>query len=63
MSCIQLLGDDIDQLARVGFDYIFRKVTFMVGKPRFGPFSHNYQYYSVVTKFCPNVLPHVDAFV
>ena len=28
---IQLLGDDIDQLSRDGFDWIIRKVIFKVG--------------------------------
>ena len=50
ISCIQFLRDDIDQLSRDGFDWIIQKVTFKVGKARFGLFSRNYQYYSVVTR-------------
>ena len=42
--CIQLLGDDIDQLSRDGFDWIIAKVIFKVGKVRFGPFSRIYPY-------------------
>ena len=52
--CMQILGDDIDHLSRDGFDRIIRKVIFKVGKVRFVPFSQMYQYYSVVTKCCPN---------
>ena len=54
--CLQLLGDDIDQLSRDGFDLIIRKVIFKFGKVRFGPFPHNYKYYLVVTKYCPHLL-------
>ena len=59
ISCIQLLGDDIDQLSRDGFHWIIQKVIFKVGNVRFSPFSHNYWYYSIVTKCCPNLLHHV----
>ena len=48
---IQLLVDDID-LSRDGCDWIIQKVIFKVGKVRFGPFSHDYLYYAVVTKCC-----------
>ena len=56
---VQLLWDDIDQLSRDGFHWIIQKVIFKVGKVRFSPFSHNYWYYSIVTKCCPNLLHHV----
>ena len=46
--------------SRDGFDYIIKKVTFKVGKVRFGPYSNNYLYYSVVMKCCPNALHHVN---
>ena len=54
--CIQLLGDDIDKLSRDGFDSIIQKVIFKVEKVRFGLFSYNYQYHSVVAKCCSKVL-------
>ena len=57
--CILLLWDDIDQLSRDGFHWIIQKVIFKVGKVRFSPFSHNYWYYSIVMKCCPNLLHHV----
>ena len=34
-----------------------------VGKARCSPFSHNYWYYSVITKCCPNVLHHVASLL
>ena len=39
--CMQLLGDDIDQLSRDEFDWIIQKVIFNVTNVRFVPFSHN----------------------
>ena len=42
--------------SRDGFDLIILKVIFKVGKVKFGPFFHNYWYYSVITKCCPNLL-------
>ena len=63
ISCIQLLGDDIDQLSRDGLNWIIQKVIFKVGKVRFSPFSHNYWYYSIVTKCCPNLLHHVASLL
>ena len=45
--CIQLLGDGIDLLSRDGFYWIIQKVILKV---RFGPFPHNYRYYSVLPK-------------
>ena len=60
---IQLRGDDIDQLSRYGFDLIIQKVTFNVENVRFGLFSHNSLYYSVVTKCCPNVLHHLASLL
>ena len=59
--CIQLLGDNIDHLLRDRFDWIIRKVISKVGKVRFGQFSHNYLYYSIVTKCFPNLLHHVSS--
>ena len=56
---IQLLGDNIDQLSKGGFDLIMLKVIFKVGKVWFSPFYHNYQYYLAVTKCCQNVLHYV----
>ena len=41
---------------------ILGMVIFKVGKVRFGLFSHNYRYYSVITKFCPDKLLHVASF-
>ena len=41
----------------------YSKVIFKVGKIRFSPFSHNYWYYSVVTKCCPNLLHHVASLL
>ena len=38
---MQLLGDDIDQLSRDGFDWIIQNVTFKVKKAGFGPIAHN----------------------
>ena len=63
ISCIQLLGDDIDQLSRDGINCIIQKVILKVGKVRFGQFSHNYWYYSVVAKCCPNLLHHVASLL
>ena len=57
--CIQLLGDDINQLSRDGFDSIIQKVIVKVVNVRFGLFSNKYRYYSVVTKCCPILLHHV----
>ena len=61
--CTQLLGDDIDKLSRDGLHWIIPKVIFKVGKVRFSPFSHNYWYYSIVTKCCPNLLHHVASLL
>ena len=63
--CIQFLWDYIDQLSRYGFifDWIILKDIFKVGNVRFGPFSHNYWYYSVVTKCVPNLLHHESSLV
>ena len=61
--CIQLLDDNIDQLSTDGFDWIIQKDIFKVGKVRFGLFSNNYRYYSVVTKCCPILLHHVAFLV
>ena len=58
-----LMIDSIDNLSTDGFDWIIQKVIFKVGNVRFGPFSHNYQYYSVVTKCCPLLLHHVAYLV
>ena len=63
LFCTQLLGDDIDKLSREEFYWIIQKVIFKVGKVRFSPFSHNYWYYSVVTKCCPNLLHHVASLL
>ena len=63
ISCIQLLGDDIDQLSRDGIDWIIQKFILKVKKVRFGPLSHNYLYYSVATKCCPNLLHHVASLL
>ena len=70
---IQLLGmstckhsapwGDIDQLSRDGFHWIIRRVILKVGRVRFGPFSHNYWYYSVVTKCCPNLVHHIASLL
>ena len=52
--CMYILGDDIDLLSRDRFDLIIAKVIFMVGKVRYGPFSHNYWLFSsneVLPKF------------
>ena len=38
---------------------IIQNVIFKVGKVRFSSFSHNYWYYSIITKCCPNLLHHV----
>ena len=50
-------------LTRDGFHWIIQKVIFKVGKVRFSPFFHNYWYYSVVAKCCPNLLHHVASLL
>ena len=55
--------DDIDQQSNDGFYWIYQKVTFNVRKARFCPSYHNYKYYAVVMKCCPNLYHHVDALV
>ena len=41
----------------------YSKGHFQVGKVRFSPFSHNYWYYSVVLKCCPNLLHHIASLL
>ena len=53
--------DDIDQQSNDGLYCIYRKVTFNVRNARFCPFSHNYKYYAIAMKCCPNLYNHVDA--
>ena len=44
-------------------DFIYSKGHFQGRKGQVCPFSHNYWYYSVVTKCCPNLLHHVASLL
>ena len=41
----------------------YSKGYFQGRKVRFSPFSHNYWYYSIVTKCCPTLLHHVASLL
>ena len=53
---IQHFVNDIDNLN-------YSKGHFQGRKGQVGPFSHDYLYYSVVTKCCPILLHHVASLV
>ena len=56
---MELPIDGTNELSKDGFDGIALNVIFQGRKGQIGPFSHIYQYYSVVPKCCPILLCHV----
>ena len=66
MDCQKIHFSRFERLKKVKFGCFAtfcQKVIFKVVKVRFCPFSHNYWYYSVVTKCCPNLLHHVASLL
>ena len=57
------LGMLLINCKEMDFIKLFKRSFSRSENVRFSPFSHNYWYYSVVTKCCPNLLYHVASLL
>ena len=57
------LGMILINCQEMDFIELLKRYFFLGRKVRFSPISHNYLYYSIVTKCCPNLLHHVASLL
>ena len=57
------LGMILINCQEMDFIEIFKRSFFKIGNGQVWPISHNYWYYSVATKCCPNLLYHVASLL